>query len=149
MITTTFSKNEANHHVHINLQLLKEFQTDTESILFTNLMQKMLIEVPSGRENYKKLLDHAVFMNNKARLQIIRDLARKMNTDIDSNSNEFLEKIMNKNEVHMEGFRGTESAEWKEFLAADSYYKRPDIRSCSVLVMTLQYDVMLLFILRL
>ena len=94
----------------------------------------MLQEVPDHRENYKKLLDHAVFMGNKARLQIVSSVAEKSKQN---DINEILKDIMNKNEVHMEGFRGTETDEWLEFLAANSNCRLLDIKSCSILVMKL------------
>lgn len=148
VITTTFSKNKTIFRVHINLELLNEFRTNTESILFIDLLQKMLQEVPDDRESYENLITHAVFMSNDEKFRIVRDLIRDCFYSGYQDSNEFWIIMMDKNELHMEGSLGEESDEWKDFLAAVSKHTDivPDINTCSSLVQIFRYKVEVIFL---
>ena len=140
-ITLKYFNGEQTYQV--NLKLLNEFQTDTESILFIDLIKSMVQEEPNYRGNCTKLIDHAFFKGNTDRLQIIRELAEKI--FYNGKSNENLLKIMNKNEVHMEGSLGAEFAPWKKFLAETSKYseQQPDIKVCSSLVKLISKQVII------
>ena len=134
-ITTTFFRSEIHHKVKINLQLFEALTKDTNTILFIDLVKRMIQEVPEQRETYENLIDHASLKSNYERLQIVLHLADKC-FDGNKCNNEYLVKVMDKKKVHMEGFLGEDSAEWEEFLAevAKNLKLKPDIRSCSSLL---------------
>ena len=134
-ITTTFSKGKFHHTVKINLQLLEALKKNTDTILFVDLIKRMIQEDPDQREICENLIEHAALKDDEERLKIVRDLADKC-FDGDTCRNEYLVKVMDKKEVHMEGSLGENSAEWKEFLAeaANNSQLKPEIKSCSSLV---------------
>ena len=132
-IHTTFSKGKFNHKVKIDLQLLEALTKNTDTILFIDLIKRMIQEVPHQRETCKDLIKHAALKENE-RFQIVQYLAGKC-FDEDKCINEYLVKVMDKKEVHMEGFLGEDSAEWKELLAqAADFSLKPDIKVCSSLL---------------
>ena len=131
-ITTTFTKSEFHHNLKIDLQLLKALTKDTDTILLIDLIKRMIQKVPDQRETCENLIDHVALKSNEERLKIVRNLAEKC-FDLDNCKNEYLMKVMDKKEVHMEGFLGEDSAEWREFSAETG--KNPnlklDIKICS------------------
>ena len=129
-ITLKSFKNKINHKVKIDLKLLKTLTIDTDSILLVDLIKRMIQEVPDQRETCEDLIDHAALKSIEERLQIVQFLAGKCIDD------EFLVKLIDKREVHMEGFLGEDSAAWKEVLAeAEKYPKlKPTITTCSSLL---------------
>ena len=123
------------HKVKVDLKPLDTLTKDTDTILFIDLIKRMIQEVPDKRETCENLIDHAVLMNCEERLKIVQRLEGKC-FDRDKCMNEYLVKMMNKKEVHMEGFLGEDSAEWKEFVAevAKLSQLKPDIKTCSSLL---------------
>ena len=133
-IHTTFLKNECHHKVKIDFKHLAVLTKDTDTILFIDLLKRMIQEVPDQRETCEDLIEHAALKSVEGRLKIVGDLAGKC-FDGDKCINEYLVKVMNKKEAHMEGSLGEKSAEWKELLAEVSNLPGiPDIKTCSSLV---------------
>ena len=132
---TKFLKGEFHHKVKIDLLLLENLTKETDTILLIDFIKRMIKEVPDQRENCEDLNDHAALMRNTGRYFIIFDLAYKC-FDGDKCKNEYLVKLMDKKEVHMEGFLGENSAEWKELLnvTAKLSIPKPDIKTCSNLL---------------
>ena len=134
-ITITFSQNEFHHKVKIDLKLLEALTKDTDTILFIDLIKRMIQEVPDQRENCEDLIEHAALMNNEERLEIVQHLAEKC-FNRNKCINEYLVKVMDKKEVHMEGSMGENSDEWKKFFTETAKYPdSPDIKKCSSLLM--------------
>ena len=133
-ITTTFFNGEFNHKVKIDFKLLEALSKDTDTILFIDLIKRLFKEDPDQRETCEYLIDHAALKNEKRRLLIVGDLADKC-FDGDECKNEYLVKMMDKKELHLEGALGEDSIEWKEFLAeASKLPGNPDIKICSSVV---------------
>ena len=133
-ITTTFSKGEFHHKVKIDLQFLEDMTKDTDTILFIDLLKRMIKEVPDHRETCEDLIEHAALKSKNEQCWIVRDLVDKC---FDENKciNEYLVKVMDKKEVHMKGSLGEDSAAWKELLAETSKLpEHPDIKICSSLL---------------
>ena len=85
------------HQVKVNLELLDKFRSDTESILFIDLIKRMLQRDPNERDTCDKLMKHAFFMDDEERAEIIQDLSKKYFTE---------------DELHLEGSLGAESDPW-------------------------------------
>ena len=134
-IHTTFLNGEIYHKVKIDLKLLEALTKDTDTILLIDLIKRMIQEVPDQRETCEDLIEHAALKSNEERLEIVELLANKCFNE-DECINEYLVKVINKREVHMEGAMGEDSAEWKEFLFETANYPelKPDIKICSSLV---------------
>ena len=141
-ITTTFLNGEFHHKVKIDLQLLEALTKDTDTILFIDLIKRMIQEVPDQRRNCEDLIEHAALKGNEERLQIVEHLAGKC-FDGDKCVNEYLVKVIDKKEVHMEGSLGEDSAEWKELLVETTKLPKlkPDIKTCSSLLKILSDEV--------
>ena len=141
-ITTTFLKGEFHHKVKIDLQLLEDMNKITDTILLIDLVKRMIQEVPDQRGTCEDLLEHAALKNNVERLEIVQRLAVKC-CRRKFYKNEYLVKVMDKKKVHMEGFLGEDSAEWKEFLAEAAKLPKlkPDIKICSSLLEIFYYKV--------
>ena len=134
-IHTTFLKNEFHHKIKIDLQLLEDKTKNTDTILFVGLIKRMIQEDPDQRGVCEDLIKHAALKDIEGRLEIVQRLACKC-FDKDKCKNEYLVKVIDKKEVHMEGFLGEDSNEWKEFLAKTAKYPEPkaDIKVCSSLL---------------
>ena len=119
----------------IDLQLLEDISKNTDTILFIDLIKRMIQEVPDQRETCEDLIKHAALKNEKKRFDIVKHLANKC-FDRDKCINEYLVKVMDKKKVHMEGALAEDSAEWKEFLAETAQFStlNPDIKTCSSLL---------------
>ena len=143
-ILKKFLNNETQLQVKISLRLLDDFRTDTDSMLFIELIKRMIRQDPDHRETSEKLLDHAIFKDNAERLGIIKSLSKKCYAG-DKCINQFLVKVMNKNEVHLEG-TVEHSEPLKDLLAElTNYPEKPDIKICSSLVRLFEAKVILLF----
>ena len=128
-IISAFLSCEFHHEVKIDLKLLEYFKKDTDSILFVDLIKRMIKEDPNQREICKKLIEHAALKSNFERLQIVGSLGGKCFFH-GKCINEFLIKVIDKNQLHMEGFLGEGSDSWQKFLAKFSYLlEKPDICS--------------------
>ena len=139
-VTLKSFMNDIQHKVKITSWLLYEFKTDTESILFVDLLKRMIEKIPDHRETYNTLIDHAIFKSNQDRLKIVLDVAKKCF----DKCNSFLINIVNKNEVHMERFLGEETHEWKTFLDEVSKLPGdPDIKQCSSLLKIIAEQVII------
>ena len=134
-IHTTFSQNEFHHKIKIDLKLFEALSKDTDTILLIDLIKRMIQEVPDQRGTCEDLIEHAALKDNEDRLQTVHYLANKCFAD-DECINEYLVKVIDKKEVHMEGSLGEDSAEWKKFLAAAAKIPKPkaDIKICSSLL---------------
>ena len=139
---TKFLNSKFHHKVKIDLQLLEVLTKDTDTILFIDLIKRIIQEVPDQRETCEDLIEHAALKSNEERVEIVERLAKKC-FDGDKCKNEYLVKVMNKKEVHMEGFLGEDSAEWKELLAETTKLPKlkPDIKTCSSLLKILSDEV--------
>ena len=133
-IHTTFSKNELKHRVKVNLKLLDEFRSDTDSILFIDLIKRMIRENPEERETVYKLFQHAVFKNDEELMNIVEYIAKKCFTS--TGDNEYMIKIIDKDELHLEGFLEAEFEPWNKFTDEMIKYTqlKPDIKTCSSLL---------------
>ena len=138
-ITTTFLKGEFHHNLKIELQLLEALTKDTDTILSIDLIKRMVHKYPDQRETCENLIEHAALKSNEERVKIVRHLAEKC-FDKDECINEYLVKVIDKKEVHMDGSLGEDSAEWREFLAevAKLSQLKPDIKTCSNLLKMFQ-----------
>ena len=126
-----FQNDEIHHTVKIDLQLLEALTKDTDTILFIDLIMRMIKEVPDQRETCESLIEHVAFQNEEGWLEIVQLLAEKCFNG-DECVNEYLAKILDKKEVHMEGFLGEDSAEWKELLAEIAKFSvKPNLKICS------------------
>ena len=136
-INMKYYNDEIHYEVQINLRLLDEFRKDTDTILFIDLIKKMVHKDPEGRETCENLINHAVFMNIEYRCTIVRDISRKC---VDKDN---IIKILNRNEVHMEGSLEKESDVWKDFLNEISKCTPPsiDFKVCSNLVQLFRSQV--------
>ena len=135
-ITSTLFKSEIKIESKISLKLLDALTKDTDTILFIDLIKRMIQEVPDQRETCEDLVEHAALKSKEERLQIIKHLAEKC-FDGDKCKNEYLVKVMNKKKVHMEGSLGEDSAEFHKLLAEISKLPNgPDIKTCSSLLKT-------------
>ena len=148
-INITFLKNEIKHNVKLNLKLLDGFRTDTDSILFIDLIKRMIREKPDERETREKLFDHAVFMDDKKRFEIVDTIFKKCFHW--GGDNKYLIQVVDKNELHLEGFLGEESEPWKECLVELSMYKpegEPELKICSSLLLNKEdsYHIVILII---
>ena len=134
-IHTTFFKSEIHHKVKIDLKLLEALTKDTDTILFIDLVKKMIQEIPDQRETCEDLIEHAALKSNEERFEIVERLAGKC-FDGYNGTNKYLVKLMDKKEVHMEGSLAEDSAEWKEFLTevVKNPRLRPNIKICSGLL---------------
>ena len=134
-IHTTFLKNEFHHKIKIDLQLLEDMTKNTDTILLIDLIKRMIQEDPDQRETCEDLIEHAALKDNEERFKIVLYLAGKC-FENDECKNEYLVKVIDKKEVHLEGFLGKDSAEWKEFLAEAAKLPEPkeDIKICSSLL---------------
>ena len=134
-INIKFLNGEFHHKVKIDLQPLEDMTKDTDTILFIDLIKRMIQEVPYQRGICEDLIEHAVLKSYEERLEILQLLAGKC-FDGDECRNEYLVKVMDKKEVHMEGSLGHDSAEWREFLAeaAKNPELKPNIKTCSSLL---------------
>ena len=132
-----YLKDKVHYDVQINLRLLDDFQKDTDTILFIDLIKKMVHEVPEVRETCENLINHALFMNIEYRCEIVRDISRKCF------DKERIIRILNRNEVHMEGSLEKESDAWKNFLNEISKCTspNPDIKVCSSLLQLFRSQV--------
>ena len=121
--------------VKINLNLLDKYEKNIDTILYIDLIKKMVQEEPTERDTCKNLIDHVVFMGNKERLEVVHKLAEKcMDKD-------FIE-IIDRNKVHMKRSLSEESAEFKALL--DEILKFPDVETdikiCSSILDLFQND---------
>ena len=132
VITMNLSRDKMHHEVTIKLKLLDELRTNTDSILFIDLLKRMVEKIPDQRETCEHLIGHAALKSNQERLEIVQLLAEKC-FDGDECINEYLIKVMDKNEVHMEGSLAEDSAEWKKLLAEVANFQT-DIKKCSSLL---------------
>ena len=130
-----FLKNEFHHKIKIDLQLLEDMTKDTDTILFIDLIKKMIQEVPDQRGTCEDLIKHAALKNEEGWFEIVERLSYKY-FDEDKCINEYLVKLIDKNQLHLEGSLAEDSAEWKEFLAetAKNLKLKPDIKICSSLL---------------
>ena len=133
-ITTTFLNDVFYHKVKIDLQLLEVLTKETDTVLLIDLIKRMLHKVPDQRGACEDLVEHAALKSNEGRFFIFRKLAAKC-FDEDKCVNEYLVKVIDKKEVHMEGFLGEDSAEWKKLLFETAMFpSKPDIKTCSSLL---------------
>ena len=135
-INITFLKYEIKHHVKLNLKLLDGFRTDTDSILFIDLIKRMIREKPDERETCEKLIEHALFMDDQERYKIVDEIMYKCFLGEDDHN--YLIQVIDKNELHLEGFLGEESEPWKECLVKMPMYnpdRKPELKICSNLLM--------------
>lgn len=141
-ITTKFFKSNPKHEARIDLKPLDLLRSDTECILFIDLIKSMVQEEPNYRVTSESLIEHALFKENEERLQIVQELAEKC-FDKDQCIYEYLVEIMNQNEKHMKGSLVEDSAEWKKLFAKTA--KFPDlklhIKVCSNLVKLISKQV--------
>ena len=139
-IHTTFSKNEMKYRVKVNWKLLDEFRTDTDSILFIDLIKRMIRENPDERETCQKLIEHAVFMDDQERYKIVDEIMYKCFPG--EHDNKYLIQVIDKNELHLEEFLGEESDPWKQFLIELPMYqpnRKPELKiRSSLLLMKLE-----------
>ena len=134
-IHTTFLKKEFHHKVKINLKLLDALTKNTDTILFVDLLKRIIQKVPDQRGTCEDLIDHVALKSNEERFMIFRYLAKKC-FDGDKCINKYLVKMMDKKEVHKEGFLGEASDEWKKYLAEAAKFLqlKPDTKTCSSLI---------------
>ena len=129
-----FSKSEVQPTVKIDLLLLDDFRKDTDSILFIDLIKRMIRENPEERETCDKLIQHAVFKNDEELMNIVEYIAKKCFTS--TGDNEYMIKIIDKDELHLEGFLEAEFEPWNKFTDEMIKYTqlKPDIKTCSSLL---------------
>ena len=129
--------------VRIDLRLFNELQTNTDSILFIDMIKRMIKEVPAHRETCKDLIGHMALKSKQEWLQIVEHLADKC-FDGKKCKNENLVKMIDKKEMHMEKVLGEDSAEWRELLAEfGKLQEHPDIKTCSSILKIFTEKVMI------
>ena len=133
-VTKTFKYGKAHFDVEINLKPLDEFRATSDSILFTDLIKRMIREDPDDRETCQKLMKHAVFMNEDEQCKIVEQIADKCFLLKKNYSNPFLITILDKDELHLEGFLGLETEEWKKFELGMTKTPELQIKNCSSLL---------------
>ena len=143
-IIITFLNGETNHKVKIDFKLLEALSKDTDNILFMDLIKRMIKKDPDQRQTCEDLIEHAALKGNEQRLEIVQHLAEKC-FDGDECINEYLVKVIDKKEVHMEGALGEDSAKWKKLLVETSKFQaiKPDI--CSSLLKIFAGQVIIYF----
>ena len=133
-INIKFFIGDIQHKMNIDSQQLDALTKDIDTILFIDLINRMIHRIPDQRETCENLIDHAALKSNEERLEIVQHLAAKC-FDGDECKNEYLVKIMDKKKVHLKRSLAEDSAEWKELLAETSRLPRnPDIKICSSLL---------------
>ena len=139
MIIMKLSKEVVHHEITIKLRLLDELRTNTDSILFIDLLKRMIEKIPDQRETCAKLIDHAIFMNIENRCEIVRTISNKCFKK-DKCINQNLIKIMDQHNLHKEG---SLRASWWDFLdeAAKCTSQQPNIEVCSSFVSLFQHIV--------
>ena len=141
--STTFSKGEFYHKVKIDFELLEALTKDTDIILFIDLIKRMIQEVPEQRQTCEDLIEHAALKSDQERLKIVEHLANKC-FDGKRCKNEYLVNMMDKKEVHMEGFLEEDSVEWRELLAEVAKLpEHPDFKICSSLLKIFAVEVII------
>ena len=144
-ITLTFFKNEICHDSKINLKPLDLLRKDTDTILFIDLIKKMIRKTPDQRETCDNLIKHAALKSNEERLEIVQLLSNKCFFQ-DKCINEYLVKMMDKNGVHMKESLREESDAWQEFLVGGLMLPEDlDIKICSSLLKILSKQVTIYF----
>ena len=142
-ITITFLNGKFHHKVKIDLKLLEALTKDTDNILFIDLIKRMIKEIPEHRQTCEDLIDHAALKSDQKRLEIVQHLADKC-YDGDECRNEYLVKVMNKKELHVEGALGEDFAGWKEVLAEFGKLPvKPNFKACSSLLMMFTKQVII------
>ena len=133
----------AHYEVEINLKPLVDHRTTSDSILFTDLIKRMIREDPDDRETCQKLIKHAVFMNEGEQCQFVKEFAMKCYNLRWRFPNSFLIKTLDKDELHLEGFLGENTEAWKNFESIRSKFPdlQIDIKSCSSLLQMFEYMV--------
>ena len=98
----------------------------------------MLQENPQDRETCDNLIKHPLFMDDERRWEIVEKIAER------SSNNQYLTKIMDKNELHLEGFLGTNSDAWKKLLKHSIFSQiEKDYTTCSRLLQLFKdYEVL-------
>ena len=131
--------------------LLDEFRTDTESILFIDLIKRMIKKNPGERETCESLTKHAVFMEITSWCEIVQNISNKC-FDKDK-CNQKLIKIMNQHDLHKDGHLKVDHEMWKNFSdkVSDCTTLQPDQKMyhtiqldpevCSIFLNLFQYIV--------
>ena len=133
-INTSFLNTETFYTVKIKMMLLDEFRTDTESILFIDLIKRMLKEVPNERETCANLIEHAVFMDFDRRCKIVQNISVKC-FNKDKCINRSLIRIMDQHDLHKEGHLKVNHERWKNFLkkVSECTSLQPDVNKYSTI----------------
>ena len=142
-INIKFVNGEIQHSMVIDSLLLDALTKDTDTILFIDLIKRMIKKVPDQRQTCEDLLKHVALKNEKGRLEIVQLMANKC-FNADECINAYLVKVMDKKEVHMEGSLAEDSAEWKKLLAEVANFQT-DIKKCSSLLKIFAVQVVLCF----
>ena len=142
-LTKIFNDGKAHYEVEINLKPLVDHRTTSDSILFTDLIKRMIREDPDDRETCEKLIKHAVFMNEGEQCKIVEKVAYKCHALKNKFPNSFFIKILNKDELHLEGFLGEDTEAWKNFESIRSKFPelQIDIKTCSSLLRMFDFMV--------
>ena len=132
------------HKTIIDSQLLDALTKDTDTILFVDLIKRMIKRVPDQRQTCENLIEHAALKTNKDRFEIVQLMAVKC-FDGNECKNEYLVKMMNKKEVHLKGSLAEGSAEWEKLLDEAAKYPelKPDIKKCSDLLKVFAVEVII------
>ena len=132
-ITSTTVKNKTHYQVKVDFKLLDSFRTDTDTILFIDLIKRMVQEKPVHRETRSLVYCHGAFKTNTERLEVVQGLSKKCFNG--NQGDKYLISIIDMHKLHMVGSLGESSTEWLEFLAeAAKHQLKPDIKVCSSLL---------------
>ena len=131
-INIKFVNGKIQHRMIIDSLLLDALTKDTDTILFIDLIKRMIQKVPDQRETCKNLIQHAALKNKKKRFEIVKLMANKC-FDEDKCINAYLVKVMDKKEVHMKGSLAEDSAEWIK-LEVEAAKFQADVKICSSLL---------------
>ena len=140
-INFKFLNGEIQYRMIIDSQLLDTLTKDADSILFVDLIKRMIKKNPDQRQTSEDLIDHAALKNDKEWLEIVQLMAGKCFSG-DKCINEYLVQIIDKKEVHMKGSLAEDSAEWKELIAEVAKLSvKPNLKACSSLLMIFSEQV--------
>lgn len=106
----------SNQTYQVNLDILHKFRKDTESILFIDLIRKMIREIPGSRSTRELLIKHAVFMNITDRVAVVQSFATSFLFDSNEQDNKNRIAIIDGKKLHMKGILSAKREELENFL---------------------------------
>lgn len=137
-ITITYYEDQSKKYI-VDLKNLSDFQKDTKSILFIDLIKEMLHESPDNRLTCQQLNDHIVFKEMQNWVEIVKN--RAADFFYENHVNKERIKIMNMKKLHMIGFLNAECEKLTDFLLEINHDSQPNINDCSSLLKMFTLEV--------